>query len=220
MTYNDSLGTLFVMPETQRWRFRDYVDFVKAKRNPQTTKERNERASKRKGVYYISHQNSSLTDEDEFGSRLMADLDGGELSFAKAAFDSKPDAINLWMGAADAVTSLHKDHYENTYCVIKGRKHFTLYPPSSVNHLRTENLPAAQYREREDGTFAVEQSPAPARPWILVDPEDESTWDQNYHHCHRIDVTVEAGDMLYLPSLWYHQVISCHAMLGRAFANV
>lgn len=30
------------------------------------------------------------------------------------------------------VTSLHKDHYENIYVVIRGTKHFTLYPPTEV----------------------------------------------------------------------------------------
>ena len=158
------------------------------------------------GVYYVSHQNGSLSDPNEFASLLMQDVDGSELAFAKQAFDAAPDAVNFWMGGADAVTSLHKDHYENVYSVIRGCKHFTLFSPTSVNHLTTKDLPAAQYRERDDGTFALEASEEPSRPWIVVDPDDEGTHDEAYAKCQRVDVTVEAGDVLYLPSLWYHQV--------------
>ena len=30
---------------------------------------------------------------------------------------------------------VHKDHYENLYCVIKGEKIFTLIPPSDQVHV-------------------------------------------------------------------------------------
>ena len=66
-----------------------------------------------------------------------------------------PDAVNFWLGEANAVTSseiwtrhtshtqcvenvqtvcvsvlVHKDHYENLYCVISGEKNFILLPPT------------------------------------------------------------------------------------------
>lgn len=33
------------------------------------------------------------------------------------------------MGYNDSVSSMHKDPYENIYCVVQGEKHFTLMPP-------------------------------------------------------------------------------------------
>jgi jumonji domain-containing protein 7 len=58
-----------------------------------------------------------------------------------------PDAVNLWIGDSRSVTSIHSgesdnsfarfvngpsapDPYENIYCVIRGKKIFTLFPPS------------------------------------------------------------------------------------------
>lgn len=31
---------------------------------------------------------------------------------------------------ASSVLAVHKDHYENLYCVVSGEKHFLLHPPS------------------------------------------------------------------------------------------
>lgn len=85
-----------------------------------------------------------------------------------------PDAVNFWLGEASAVTSckifittmplsalwftcplyllcfcvfpvsVHKDHYENLYCVISGEKHFILLPPSDrpcIPYGNHSNLP-------------------------------------------------------------------------------
>lgn len=50
--------------------------------------------------------------------------------FSQNFFDNAmPDAQNLWMGYNDSVSSMHKDPYENIYCVVQGEKHFTLMPP-------------------------------------------------------------------------------------------
>jgi jumonji domain-containing protein 7 len=62
-------------------------------------------------VYYIQSQNSSLTAEF---SALLNDLENGaELpSFAKHIFGTDtPEAVNIWMGGSESVTTLHKDHY-------------------------------------------------------------------------------------------------------------
>ena len=45
-----------------------------------------------------------------------------ELDWAREAFDQSPDAVNFWMGDQRAVTSMHKDPYENIYCVVRGHK--------------------------------------------------------------------------------------------------
>jgi hypothetical protein len=222
-TKSSELGDVFALPESQRWDVSNFINFVRGRHSHRKAavveflaRMRGDKSKSgidsdgihatKTGVYYISHQNGSLSDPNEFASLLMSEVDNGELPFAKQAFAAAPDATNFWMGGADAVTSLHKDHYENTYAVIRGRKHFTLFAPTSVNHLTTKDLKAAQYQERSDGSFALEPSEEPSRPWIVVDPDDEASHDEAYTRCQRIDVTVEAGDVLYLPSLWYHQV--------------
>ena len=56
---------------------------------------------------------------------------------------------------ADAVTSLHKDHYENMYCVLAGEKEFILFPPTDYPFLDERPYRASQYHEQPDGSFSI-----------------------------------------------------------------
>lgn len=142
----------FVLPETQRWQFADFLDLVEAR----TTNTHLTESAQREGVFYVSHQNGSLTAEDEFGGALNADIEL-EHAFARTALGEGPDAINFWMGLSDAVTSLHKDHYENIYSVVRGTKTFTLLPPSDAPFLQEVMLPTWQYGQKPSGEFEVRE---------------------------------------------------------------
>ncbi|XP_057577806.1 bifunctional peptidase and (3S)-lysyl hydroxylase JMJD7 isoform X3 [Hippopotamus amphibius kiboko] len=78
------------------------------------------------GVLYVQKQCSNLPTELP---QLLPDLEP-HVPWASEALGKMPDAVNFWLGEAAAVTSLHKDHYENLYCVVSGEKHFLLHPPS------------------------------------------------------------------------------------------
>ena len=67
----------------------------------------------------------------------------------------KPDAVNFWMGNADSITSMHKDHYENLYAVVKGQKTFILHPPTDVPHIPYETYKLAKYQENSEGVFEI-----------------------------------------------------------------
>ena len=45
--------------------------------------------------------------------------------------------MNWWCGPDEAVSAMHKDPYENLYCVVKGTKIFTLLPQSALPFLST-----------------------------------------------------------------------------------
>ncbi|KAG0007850.1 JmjC domain-containing protein 7 [Entomortierella chlamydospora] len=77
-------------------------------------------------VRYIQLQNGNLMTEYE---ELLGDVPS-DISFASEALAKQPDAVNFWYGDERSTTSLHKDHYENIYGVIAGRKIFTLIPPT------------------------------------------------------------------------------------------
>jgi jumonji domain-containing protein 7 len=200
-------GPVFVMPESQRWRFGSFLERVRERA------EAGEAAPQGGAVYYISHQNGSLMDASEFRGLLLDDVEGGELPFAREAFGLAPDAVNFWMGDGGATTTLHKDHYENIYCVIAGQKRFLLVPPTDVNHLRVARLPVAQYRQQASGAFEVVRLEEEAqRPWITTDPEALLQAQQAgaspvaAARARVSAVELNAGDVLYLPSLWFHQV--------------
>jgi jumonji domain-containing protein 7 len=105
---------------------------------------------------------------DEFKSLID---DTVELTWAREAFGKPPDAINFWMGDARAVTSTHKDPYENIYCVVRGFKDFVVFPPTDLPWLRYRKCAQAKYVKTPSGDFKVEDLPdLPEIPWIVVDP--------------------------------------------------
>ena len=55
------------------------------------------------------------------------------------------------MGDERAVTSMHKDHYENIYCVVTGAKTFTLIPPTDLPFVPYQLYQAATYKETSNG---------------------------------------------------------------------
>lgn len=119
------------------------------------------------------------------------------------------------------------------YCVVKGQKHFTLLPPSAVGCLYEREFASARYRHAESPEpdeeehlvtdlvaterfhekypqhekWTILSSPDKGEtPWIPVDPLNIDT--ERYPLAgalNPIQVVVNAGEVLYLPSLWYHR---------------
>jgi peptidyl-lysine (3S)-dioxygenase / protease len=91
---------------------------------------------------------------DDF-PELMSDLDPSRINFAREAFNKDPDAVNFWMGDTRAVTSMHKDPYENIYCVISGFKDFILIPPVDVHLVPRETYQSAIFESDDHGAFHI-----------------------------------------------------------------
>ncbi|XP_024525057.1 jmjC domain-containing protein 7 isoform X2 [Selaginella moellendorffii] len=174
-------------------------------------------------VAYLQQQNDCLRTEY---SRLIDDVEA-DIPWATQALGSLPEAVNLWIGNENSVTSFHKDHYENLYAVVAGEKHFTLLPPVDVHRLYIRDYPAASYvPSPEDERKLVMRSDRPRRmvPWASVDPEcrhqDKHKFPRYFSsgggepfHC-----TVGAGEILYLPSMWFHHVTQRPDSGGRTIA--
>lgn len=150
------------------------------------------------GVYYYSMQNDCL--RSEFAP-LVPHVDATQLlQFAQESFGTgPPDAVNLWMGNEHAHSSLHKDYYENLFYVASGEKIFTLYPPADAAVLPQRDYPTSRHvYNNEDNT------------WNMVSEEDPTRWidveSASADLLHPLTVHVQAGDILYLPSLWFHAV--------------
>jgi jumonji domain-containing protein 7 len=143
-------------------------------------------------------------------AELMQDIESS-ISLGNDAFGGEPEAVNLWLGDDWSVSSMHKDHYENLYCVVQGEKTFTLLPPVDIAFLPERTLPTFEYKaHRKPGdepefAFTLQTAePAHTKRWICLDPEadDASGSFPRFKHAHPLRCTVSAGQTLYLPALW------------------
>jgi peptidyl-lysine (3S)-dioxygenase / protease len=152
-------------------------------------------------VRYLQSQNSNLMTEAL--SPLLVDL---PLNFdiAKDVL-GEPDARNIWIGDRLSVTSIHRDPYENLYLVLRGSKTFRLWAPVDEFSLPTKMVSTGRYEVRQaekDHDFEVVLDETDQIPWVDLDPLIPGT---NIPGKMRI-VHVNQGEMLYLPSGWYHHV--------------
>jgi jumonji domain-containing protein 7 len=170
------------------------------------------------GVPYLSFQNDNLR------AQAPSLLSGVRL-WPWAAAASTLDAVNLWVGDSRSLTSTHKDHYENLYAVLAGRKTFVLLPPCDLPWLYERRYPVAKWAHDAHaccGAAGRSASIGGAVPpcwtlvpqpeegdiaWITVDPAaiDLAAFPLA-RHAAPLTVTVGPGEVLYLPSLWFHQV--------------
>lgn len=124
--------------------------------------------------------------------------------------------------------STHSDPYENIYLVVRGSKTFTLLPPTEFYCLHgslsstihpsedevdspafTEQIyPHATYTFTPPCNFSITRTvPSLTLPWIPVDPvSPDLKRYPRFKHARPMQVTLEKGDMLYLPALWFHRV--------------
>lgn len=164
-------------------------------------------------VFYIQKQCSNLTEEL---AELVADA-APDLPWATRLFGAKPDAVNFWMGDGRAVTSMHKDPYENMYCVVSGHKDFLLHPPTDLPWIPYGRYRPARWNDEADGSLRVVDDPhADQVPWISVDPlrpDAAEVWPA-YGRATPVRCRVGAGDILYLPSLWFHHVRQSHGCIA------
>lgn len=189
----------FVMPCEEEMTMSEFLDTLENKRSNFIT--------------YIQKQNSNLTEDF---SELLVDVNR-EIPFATKAFNKRPDAVNFWMGDKRAVTSMHKDPYENIYCVIDGYKDFILIPPTDLPFVPYKKYKQAEFKRNGSDWDIVPLNDGVNYdlPWVCIDPMDPD-YDQypEFKKAHMFKVRLYKGDSLYLPSLWFHHVRQSHGCIA------
>jgi jumonji domain-containing protein 7 len=198
-------GALFVKPYETEEPFHDVLDKIR-----QQEQEANYKGPTR----YAQTQNDNLRNEY---STLFADVPKS-IPFARIALEQEPDAINFWLGNSYSTTALHKDNYENIYVQVLGQKHFVLLPPVEAACVNEKSVLAATYTPksrkdsssstlgRDDLVIKVDE-PEEYVPFATWDPDQPTVNTTPFsQYSQPLRVTLEEGDMLYLPALWYHKV--------------
>ena len=195
--------TVFVKPEERTLPFGDAWNRIK------------HQTKKNEGVPYLSFQNDSFRTQFQC---LEKDIDVNGLDFANRVFQGKDRAsnevaaVNLWIGDERSVSSVHKDPFDNIYCVVRGTKTFTLLPPSDVRYLGERAFPSASYKHNSitgDFDIIVDQykDDIVVVPWCEVDPlHPNLTTNSNFQYASPLHIEVNAGETLFIPALWYHRV--------------
>ena len=106
----------------------------------------------------------------------------------------------IWLGTASNVSS-HYDTFDNLACVIAGRRRFTLYAPELIGRLYVG--PIDRTMAGPPVSLAASSAPDDQRFPLFREVRDQA-WI----------CELEAGDALYLPKLWWHQVESLAVFNG------
>ncbi|KAF7976269.1 hypothetical protein HWV62_7156 [Athelia sp. TMB] len=155
---------------------------------------------------YFQNRNSlsETPDTCEF-EQLRPDVPS-EVSWCSDAFGKPPEAVNIWIGDKESVTSVHNDPYENIYTVIRGMKHFTLLPPTEGWCLKERMYPHARYARATPTSYLTivpSEDLPPVRWSSIVNPHLPEMLPPE---AHPIYITLHAGETLYLPAGWWHHV--------------
>ena len=108
------------------------------------------------------------------------------------------------------MSALHRDHYENIYCTLEGEKHFTLLPPFSTPYLRQGEYLTTRLKP-QGNAMGIDEDTVSTTRWLGVNPDNpQDIAEYQLEKLQKYHVVLKSGDVLYLPSLWYHQVAQHH----------
>ena len=210
----------FVLPHERQMQMSEFLEHLVTQqpfsqqqdRSCQVEEEGNGSPPSQQEIMYMQQQNGNFTSHFP---ELLDDIDP-ELQWASQAFGASPDAVNLWIGSDKSVTSFHKDHYENLYAVVTGEKTFTLLPPCDAYRMGLAQYPVATCCSTPQGLQIVPSPDGKQVLWSPIEDLASNSCSEGYRRQHPayfdsllpkpFRVTVKAGEVLYLPSLWWHQV--------------
>ncbi|XP_022155805.1 uncharacterized protein LOC111022839 isoform X2 [Momordica charantia] len=102
-------------------------------------------------------------------------------------------SINLWMNSAQSRSSTHYDPHHNVLCIVSGTKQVILWPPSAAPSL----YPMQIYGEASNHSSVTLE-----KPDYSLYPRAKYSMESSQM------VILHAGDALFIPEGWFHQVDS------------
>ncbi|KAI0883254.1 putative pla2g4b [Annulohypoxylon maeteangense] len=203
---------IFAKPHEEEQDFGEFLDYL-------TTQEKAKNSSPESGgeVRYAQTQNDNLRNE----YALLYSQVPPSIPFARIALQKNPDAINMWIGSSKSITAMHRDNYENIYVQVAGHKHFVLLPALCQPCVNERELRPASYIRGENGLndLRLQMEDGDNVPFATWDPDNPTLRTTKYSHLAQpLRVTLNPGDMFYLPAMWYHKVLQSCSEEGMCVA--
>ena len=127
-------------------------------------------------------------------SALIRDCVPGFLAENRLALLDESISPRIWLGNA-ITTPTHLDEWCNIACVVSGRRRFTLFPPEQITNLYV-------------GPLDFAPTGAPMSLVRLSDPDFERFPRFREALSAAQVADLDAGDALFIPPLWWHNVES------------
>ncbi|MEU6584475.1 cupin-like domain-containing protein [Nocardia sp. NPDC046763] len=146
---------------------------------------------------------------DEIMDAIFENPKQGKKYYSRTAADNRPladqlpkrvgtrtqsdAASSVWMGQAGNLTPLHQDPWHGLLIQLYGRKRVRLFPPDEYHNVygRVPVTASDMYTELPSEDY---------------DPDLEEF--PKLRNSQYFDVTLDIGDILYIPMFWWHQVES------------
>lgn len=193
----------FVYPLEEKHKIADVMHWMEEHSQRRSTERSMHECAGCNEVWYLQLQNGSLDLEYQ---TLQKDIPAAGLKFASVLsnlgdqISDVPPLTNIWVGNHRSITSLHHDPFENLYCQVLGSKTITLYPPQEWQTFHESNVPTYKYARTSKGTLEQIDQDCQLR-WTQLSNDGRYTSGRRQYQ-----VTLNPGDCLYLPALWFHQV--------------
>ncbi|KRZ14177.1 JmjC domain-containing protein 7 [Trichinella pseudospiralis] len=133
--------------------------------------------------------------------------DVNEMPFVKNTLNL--NHLNIWMSDGSTLGKLHFDEYDNFLCQIRGKKQLILFDPHQSSSLYEGHILEAMFSYR-NGTFyrdrLLKSTSMTMSPVDITLPDFEKfPFAKN---AVPLNCTISEGDVLFLPSFWWHEVQS------------
>ncbi len=105
-------------------------------------------------------------------------------------------ATNMWLGGVGCDSGLHYDFSHNFFLQVRGKKELVLFSPEDSQYLYPSDKEGFQHMS-EIALHSVDKDQFPL-----------------YDKAQPIEFLVEAGDMVYIPSYWWHNLLTVELSLS------
>jgi hypothetical protein len=152
---------------------------------------------------FVAVQQSPTRDLSQFGIDIRPPL----FSMVKPVLQAQ----NLWLCTHGKKSTLHNDYRDNILVQLVGSKNITLIDPASLDGLYPAKMRVTRYVRHSPGQFSLDSDLGgpEVENFPLVNLENpEYDRHPKFKEVPRFQVTLHAGDVLFLPAYWFHEVDS------------